>query len=451
MNFDRELLGNALPAYDIGEELGQGGMGLVVSGQHRQLGRRVAIKQLPSAFAADPEVRRRFAAEARVLASLDHPHVVPVYDYVEYEGVCLLVMALLSGGTLRGRVAESGGLTAPQSVAVSLACLSGLAAAHRRGVLHRDVKPENILFAETGILKVADFGIAKVLGGADTVMTRRGEVIGTPSYIAPEQVLGNQLSPATDVYAVATMLYELLADCLPFSDDGGAVTVMFKHAYDEPIPLRNVEPDVPGALAAVVMRGLATDPAGRFATAESFGAALAEAGTQTWGPGWLSAQQVPIMDAGPVIGAAGLAATPRPGSESGLPTGTGSSAGPGLPGGPTSQATSAVAPQSAAASLNPLTQSATLPGREAAAGETLAPSSASPATSAIAGIASASAGLVASQETTMSPEAAGAEPSGTRPGRRRTAIIAAVIAAVIVIAVVIILLLHAKIFSSYSS
>src|SRR5208282_3277279 len=115
MNFDRELLSNALPAYDIGEELGQGGMGVVVSGQHRQLDRRVAIKQLPEAFAADPSVRRRFTAEARVLASLDHPHVVPVYDFVEHEGVCLLVMEFLPGGTLRSRVG-AGGCSTPYAV-----------------------------------------------------------------------------------------------------------------------------------------------------------------------------------------------------------------------------------------------------------------------------------------------------------------------------------------------
>ena len=301
MNFDRALLSNALPAYDIGEELGQGGMGVVVSGQHRQLDRQVAIKQLPMAFAADPAVRRRFIAEARVLASLDHPHVVPVYDFVEHENICLLVMEFLPGGTLRSRVAAAGGFTAPHAAAVSLACLSGLSAAHRRGVLHRDVKPENMLFAASGVLKVADFGIAKVLGGPGTVITRRGDVIGTPAYIAPEQVRGGDLSAATDVYAVATMLYEMLAGVLPFPDTGEDMALLFKHAYEKPVPLREVVPDAPDPLAAAVMRGLATEPSDRFATAESFGAALAEAGTQAWGPGWTSAEQVPIMDAGPVL------------------------------------------------------------------------------------------------------------------------------------------------------
>ncbi len=332
MNFDRELLSNALPAYDIGEELGQGGMGIVVSGQHRQLGRRVAIKQLPEAFATDPAVRRRFTAEAQVLASLDHPHVVPVYDFVEREGVCLLVMELLPGGTLRSRV-DAGGCAAPYAVAVSLACLSGLSAAHRRGILHRDVKPENMLFAASGVLKVTDFGIAKVIGGPGTVLTRVGDVVGTPAYIAPEQVRGGKLSPATDVYALATMLYELLAGVFPFATEteGDELALLFKHAYEQPASLRDVAPGLPDPVAAAVMRGLATEPADRFGTAEAFGAALAEAATEAWGPGWLAAEQVPIMDAGPMIGAAGHPSGPRPAAAAFPSAGpTLSPAGPGL-------------------------------------------------------------------------------------------------------------------------
>jgi Protein kinase domain len=304
MSIDRELLSKALPAYDIGDELGQGGMGVVVSGQHRQLDRHVAIKQLPLAIATDPDVRRRFMSEARLLASLDHPHVVPVYDFVESGGVCLLVMELLPGGTLRSRVASSGSVTAPYAVAVSLACLSGLSAAHRRGVLHRDIKPENMLFASSGVLKVTDFGIAKLVGAPGTALTQVGQVIGTPAYIAPEQVRGGQLSPATDVYMVATMLYELLAGVLPFPDGGDHMAVMFRHAYEEPVPLLEAAPSVPEPVAAAVMRGLETAPADRFGTAESFGVALAEAGAEAWGPGWLAAEPVPIMDSGPILGAA---------------------------------------------------------------------------------------------------------------------------------------------------
>ena len=382
MSVDRELLSSVLPAYEIGDELGRGGWGVVVSGQHRQLDRRVAIKQLPGALAADPAVRRRFTAEARVLASLDHPHVVPVYDFVERDGVCLLVMELLPGGTLRSRVSAAGRLTAPYAVAVSLACTSGLGAAHRRGVLHRDVKPENMLFASSGVLKVTDFGIAKVVGGPDTVVTRAGEVLGTPAYVAPEQVRGGQLSPATDVYGVATMLYELLADALPFTSDGEDVALLFKHAYEAPIPLRDVAPGVPDPVAAVVMRGLATESAERFATAESFGVALAEAATRAWGPGWLAAEQVPILDAGPIIGAAGHPSAP------------------GRPAAPT------IAP------AGPVT----VPRERESP-----PSSAS---------------ARGSQGTAGSTETAGVAPAPPHPARRRRLIVAAAVVAVILIAII---------------
>ncbi len=294
MQIERQLIADALPAYDVGGVLGQGGFGVVLAGHHRQLDRRVAIKQLSRAVAADVAVRRRFTAEARVLASLDHPHVVPVYDFVEREDLCLLVMELLPGGTLRDRFTTTG-FTAPHAVAICLACAAGLNAAHERGVLHRDVKPENMLFAASGALKVTDFGIAKVVGGAETLLTRAGDVIGTPAYMAPEQVRGGELSPATDVYALATMTYELLSGVLPFTSDGNAMSLLFKHASEAPIPLGEVAAGVPGPVAEVVMHGLTKDPAERSATAAAFGVALAAAGTEAWGPGWLAADGMPVV------------------------------------------------------------------------------------------------------------------------------------------------------------
>lgn len=304
------LIRDALPSYDVDGELGQGGWGVVIAGRHRRLDRRVAIKQLPMAFASDPTVRRRFTDEARVLASLDHPHVVPIYDFVEREGLCLLVMEQLTGGTLRSSIA-AGGFTAPRSVAITLACAAGLNAAHDQGVLHRDVKPENMMFAGTGVIKVTDFGIAKVVGGSQTLATRAGDVLGTPAYIAPEQARGGELSPATDVYALATILYELLSGVLPFTDDGNAMGLLFKHAYEAPTPLSDVAPSVPAAVASVVMRGLVIDPADRFGSAETFGVALAGACTGVWGPGWLSAEPVPVMGA-PAIVAASERSTAAP-------------------------------------------------------------------------------------------------------------------------------------------
>lgn len=303
MTLDRERVTSALPAYEVGGELGRGGWGVVLEGRHRQLGREVAIKQLPRAFAADPAVRSRFVAEARLLASLDHPHIVPVYDYVESDGLCLLVMEKLPGGTVWSRFTSSG-VTAEAACALVLAASAGLHAAHQRGILHRDVKPENLLFSAAGALKVTDFGIAKVVGGVDTMATRAGEVLGTPAYMAPEQAQGAELGPPTDVYAVGVMLYELLSGRLPFPEEGDAMAVLYQHVYEQPRVLTDVAPGVPTGVASVVMRALATRPDDRYPTAEAFGVALAEAATSAWGPGWPATRgQVSVMGSTSIVAA----------------------------------------------------------------------------------------------------------------------------------------------------
>ncbi|HXW32552.1 MAG TPA: serine/threonine-protein kinase, partial [Acidimicrobiales bacterium] len=254
MTLDVDQVSEALPQYEIGAELGRGAWGVVIAGRHRQLERQVAIKQLPRAFAADPQVRARFVTEARTLASLDHPHVVPVYDFVDKDGLCLLVMEMLSGGTVWSRFLSEG-FTAPAACALALAAAAGLQAAHARGVLHRDVKPENLMFSSSTALKVTDFGIAKVVGGEQTFATRAGEVVGTPAYIAPEQARGAALSPATDVYALATMLYELLTGELPFSDEGDAMALLFRHAFEAPVPIAERAPALASEIGEVVMQG----------------------------------------------------------------------------------------------------------------------------------------------------------------------------------------------------
>ena len=159
----QDQLAAALPSYELGEELGRGSTGVVLSAEHRQLGRRVAVKVLPPELADDVVVRRRFIDEARLLASFSHPHIVPIYDFVEYEGLCILVMERLGGGTLHDYARA--GIGGPAACAAILALCSGLHYAHERGVLHRDVKPANVLIAEDGMVKVTDFGIAQVLGG----------------------------------------------------------------------------------------------------------------------------------------------------------------------------------------------------------------------------------------------------------------------------------------------
>jgi hypothetical protein len=302
MALERDQVAQALPSYEIGEELGRGAWGVVILAEHRALGRSVAVKQLPRAFAADAAVRTRFVSEARLLAGLDHPHVVPVFDFVEKDGLCLLVMELLPGGTVWNRFGAQG-FTPPAACATVLAASAGLQAAHEKNVLHRDVKPENLMFSSEGVLKVTDFGIAKVIGGDSTLATRAGEVLGTPAYIAPEQARGGSLSPATDVYALATMLYELLSGQLPFPEEADAMALLFKHAYEDPVPLDQKAADIPSPVVPVVMKGLATAPEDRYQSAESFAIALAGACTSVWGPGWLAAEGVPVMGAGPVVAA----------------------------------------------------------------------------------------------------------------------------------------------------
>lgn len=238
---DEQRIRHALPNYDIGGQIGRGGCGVVLAGTHRALRRPVAIKQIPTQFVEDVEARRRFDAEARLLATIDHPHVVPVYDYVEDGDLCLLVMEYLSGGSVAERFAAEG-FDAGSAMAVTLSCAAALEAAHRRGVLHRDVKPANLMFSANGTVKLADFGIAKIVGGDDTLMTKAGEVIGTPSYIAPEQARGQELSPATDVYALATMLYQLLSGVLPYPPTGDSIATLFMHAFEDPMPLQDNAP-----------------------------------------------------------------------------------------------------------------------------------------------------------------------------------------------------------------
>jgi serine/threonine-protein kinase len=282
---DRRRLEEALPGYELGDDLGRGVFGVVIAASHRGLGRDVAVKRLHQQFAEDPEVRARFTAEARLLASLDHAHIVPVYDFVEHGGLCLLVMERLTGGTVGSRLA-GGGFRPEAACALVVAACAALQHAHDRGVLHRDVKPENLMFDGREVLKVADFGIAKVLAGATAAMTQSGLILGTPAYIAPEQAQGGELSPSVDVYALGTVLYELLAGELPFPTTTSPLTALYQRVHEEPRSLGEAAPEVPEGLAAVVNRSLQRHASDRYDSAQALGSALAEAATETWGDSW---------------------------------------------------------------------------------------------------------------------------------------------------------------------
>jgi serine/threonine protein kinase len=289
----------ALPSYEIGEELGRGSSGVVLAARHRQLARDVAIKLLPPDLAEDTEVRRRFLSEAKLLASFSHVHILPVFDFVEHEGLCALVLERVDGGTLQSH--GRAGIDALASCAAVLALSSALQYAHERGVLHRDVKPGNVLIAADGMVKVADFGIAKVLGGTDTLATRTGFVLGTPAYMAPEQADGSDLGPGTDVYGAGTVLYELLCGHLPFDTGGNPLQMLYTRVHTDPTPLRRHAPGIPAELAGVVMRALARDPVERYRSANDFGIALARAAANSWEPDWLSQAPFAFAGAGAIL------------------------------------------------------------------------------------------------------------------------------------------------------
>jgi hypothetical protein len=297
---DNETLRAALPGYEIGVELGRGAFGVVVAGRHRQLERDVAIKLLSPGLVRDEVVRARFLAEARVLAAITHPHIVPVFDYVEQDDACILVMERLGGGTVWKRFVDYG-LDQRTACAIVMVACSGLSGAHSHGVLHRDMKPENMLFGEEGVVKVTDFGIARVLGDDDALATRGGEILGTPAYMAPEQASGSDLGPQTDVYATGVMLYELLSGQLPYPEDAGNLATVLRHINEDATPLLDVAPLVPTSLSETVMRSIARDPSDRYATAEDFGVAIGHAAGDAWGAGWISGVSVHLREPGPIL------------------------------------------------------------------------------------------------------------------------------------------------------
>jgi tRNA A-37 threonylcarbamoyl transferase component Bud32 len=297
MREDAAALREALPAYEVLGVLGRGAFAVVYAARHVGLAREVAIKRLSPELVGDRDARERFAAEARVLAQLDHPHVVRVHDYVESEAVCALVMEHMHGGTLadRARIARPGHARA---CAIAVGALHGLEHAHRHGVLHRDIKPENLLFGPGELVKVADFGIAKVVGARGARLTATAGALGTPAYMAPEQVRRavGPLSPATDVWATGAVLYELLAGEPPFprDEESDIAEVLLARVDAGARPLRAVAADVAPELEAVVMQALESDPQARFQTAAGFASSLEEATERGLGRGSIAATGVPI-------------------------------------------------------------------------------------------------------------------------------------------------------------
>ncbi|MBA3363605.1 MAG: serine/threonine protein kinase [Actinobacteria bacterium] len=257
--------------YRLGERIGHGGMGEVFAAHDLRLDREVALKLLRADLAEQDGMRERVVAEARLAARLTHPHVVGVLDTGEQDGRPFVVMERLSGRTLGDELAD--GPMPPERVRdVGLQVLRALAAAHELGIVHRDVKPGNVLDAGVGTWKVADFGIAKWVH-ADETLTGTGELLGSPSYLAPERIEGEQAGPASDLYAVGVLLYEALCGRKPFEGDDpfSLATAIRDGAYDPPAA---VFPDADPTIVAVIERAMQRDPSERYESAEAMAAAL---------------------------------------------------------------------------------------------------------------------------------------------------------------------------------
>ncbi|GAA2121163.1 hypothetical protein GCM10009759_70590 [Kitasatospora saccharophila] len=268
------MIGRALNGrYELGEILGVGGMATVYRGLDHQLGRPVAVKVLNGGLADDPRFAERFAREARSAALLAHPRVVTVFDSGVDQGSPYLVMELVHGATLGRVIAEQGVLPVERAVGTAAAVLDALAAAHDRGLVHRDIKPGNVMITQDGGVKVVDFGIARAGSSSGQQLTQTASVLGTAAYLSPEQATAGQVDGRADLYAVGCVLYEMLAGTPPFTADT-PVAVTFKHVTEYPVPVSAHRPDVPPALDAAILRLLAKNPAERPADARSAAAEL---------------------------------------------------------------------------------------------------------------------------------------------------------------------------------
>lgn len=273
------LAGQTLGAYQLKSLLGMGGMGAVYQAYQPSLNRDVALKVLSTALSQNEDYARRFMREAQTAAALEHAHIVPVHDYGTDRGFSYVAMRLLTGGSMADRMANQKAANSPLPSLAEVADVVGKLAsaldyAHRRGVIHRDIKPNNIMFDEQGTPFLVDFGIAK-LTGATTSLTRTGAVLGTPSYMAPEQWRGEGITPETDQYALGVLAYGLITGHMPF-EASTPFALMHQHLNEPPPPPETWRADLPPALQSVLNRALAKEPSDRYPSVRDFAQAFSE-------------------------------------------------------------------------------------------------------------------------------------------------------------------------------
>ncbi|TCC44050.1 serine/threonine protein kinase [Kribbella capetownensis] len=252
--------------YRIVGVIGRGGMGEVYRATDQVLGRDVAVKLMlpvPGTLAAS----ERFLREARATARIHDPHVVAAYDFGDHDGCCYLAMELVSGRSVGDELRREGPFAPDRAVHIVRQAAAGLAAAHRLGIVHRDIKPGNLLLADDGTVKVADFGIVRFLEDYTTTLTSTGQIVGTSHFLAPERALGRPAEPPSDVYALGCVLYQLVTGHPPFLADEPA-SIMFQHVRREPVPPSELRPELAGDVEALLLWMLTKDPAERPTAAQ---------------------------------------------------------------------------------------------------------------------------------------------------------------------------------------
>ncbi|RME05853.1 MAG: hypothetical protein D6803_07995, partial [Anaerolineae bacterium] len=270
LDVEDQLLGRTIGGYQLVERLGQGGMATVYKAYEAALDRYVAVKVLPDFFAKDPTFAQRFRREARAVAQLNHPSILPIYNFGSEGGVTYIAMQYVEGGTLKQK---AGQVYAPlEAVRLVLPVARALAYAHRRGVIHRDVKPANVLISEDGWPILADFGLARMVE-ASTQLTGTGVGIGTPAYMSPEQGRGEKVDHRADIYSLGIMLYEMLTGDVPFKADT-PMGVVLQHISAPLPPPRKRNPDIPESLERIILKATAKKPEERYQSADEMIAAL---------------------------------------------------------------------------------------------------------------------------------------------------------------------------------